>query len=107
MKITYDNPGKCAVTALMEIIGGKWKPIILYTLLSRPKRFGQIKAYIPSISKKVLAEQLRELEGNKLLVRTVYPQVPLKVEYALSGLGESLRPLVLQMEEWALAQQLA
>ena len=71
MNDSFNNPGKCPVTAIMEIIGGKWKPIILYALMSRPKRFGQIKAYIPSISKKVLTEQLRELEERKVLQRTV------------------------------------
>ena len=89
MKIDESN---CPVKATMEIIGGKWKPIILYYLKDGTQRFGELQRLIPHITKKMLTQQLRELEWDKIIERKVFHQVPPKVEYSLSKYGKSLNP---------------
>ncbi|GAB4350749.1 MAG: helix-turn-helix domain-containing protein [Flammeovirgaceae bacterium] len=96
----FSNPFNCPVTATMQIIGGRWKPIIIYCLSGGKKRFGQIGAMIPSISKKILTEQLKELENDGLILRTAYNEIPPKVEYSLTEKGESLLPILKEMSEW-------
>jgi DNA-binding HxlR family transcriptional regulator len=91
---------QCPVTATLELIGGKWKTIILYSLLSGTKRFGEIAVRIPDISRKVLAEQLKELESDQLILRKAYKEIPPRVEYSLSGLGQSLSPVFRELEVW-------
>lgn len=90
----------CPVRATMEIIGGKWKPIILYYLKDGLKRFGELQRLIPHITKKMLTQQLRELEQDEIIERKVYHQVPPKVEYSLSEYGKSLKPVLEQMATW-------
>jgi DNA-binding HxlR family transcriptional regulator len=90
----------CPVTAMLELIGGKWKPVILYCLRSDTRRFGEIAARIPNISRKVLTDQLRELEEDQLIVRTQYNEIPPRVEYALSEKGKSMAPVLAAMEKW-------
>ncbi len=91
---------KCPVTGLIQLIGGKWKPIILYCLKPGKKRFGEISARIPTISRKVLTEQLKELELDGLISRAQFKEIPPRVEYSLTELGKSLSPLLLEMEKW-------
>lgn len=91
---------KCPVTGLLQIIGGKWKPIILYCLRSETRRFGEISARIPSISRKVLTEQLKELENDGLILREQFNEIPPRVQYSLTELGKSLTPVLNEMEKW-------
>lgn len=90
----------CPVKATMEIIGGKWKPIILYYLKDAFKRFGELQRLIPHITKKMLTQQLRELERDEIIERKVYHQVPPKVEYSLSDYGKTLKPVLQLMAIW-------
>lgn len=92
---------ECPITAMLEIIGGKWKPIILYNLTFNTWRFGQIDARIPGISRKVLTEQLRELEKDGLITRKEYKEIPPRVEYSLTELGKSLTPVFNEMTSWS------
>ena len=82
----------CPVTTAIEVIGGKWKVIILYQLRGKTLRFGELKKIIPKITQKMLSQQLRELEKNKLVTRKVYAEVPPKVEYTTTELAERLSP---------------
>lgn len=88
------------VEATLEVIGGKWKVVILCLLKEGTKRFGELHRYMPNASKKMLTQQLRELEEDGLVNRVVSQQVPLKVEYSLSEEGESLRTILNLMCEW-------
>jgi DNA-binding HxlR family transcriptional regulator len=85
----------------MSVLGGRWKFIILYTIRNSPRRFGQINQFIPSISNKVLTEQLRELEEDGIVIRTVLTdRIPVNVEYSLSEKGKDLVPIITLMEQW-------
>ena len=86
---------------MVEVIGGKWKGVILYHLLDGTKRFNELKRLKPNITQRMLTLQLRELEADGIIHREVYREVPPKVEYSLTELGESLRPVILLMMEWA------
>lgn len=91
----------CEMEITLSVIGGKWKPLILYYLGDEgTKRFGQIKSFINKISQKSLTNQLRELENDGLINRTIYPEVPPKVEYSLTQKGETLLPILEKMCEW-------
>ena len=90
----------CPVDATLEMIGGKYKALILWHLLDTTLRFGELHKLIPQATPKMLTQQLRELEMSRLLTRTVYPVVPPKVEYALTDLGRSIRPLLFGMYDW-------
>lgn len=89
-----------AVEATLDVIGGKWKPIILCHLGNRSMRTGELKKQIPNITQKMLVQQLRELEADKIINRTVYNQVPPKVEYSLTAEGKSLREILITMSIW-------
>ena len=91
---------KCPVTGMLQIIGGKWKPVILYCLRSDKRRFGEISARIPDLSRKVLTQQLKELEEDGLLTRKQYNEIPPRVDYELTALGKSLTPVLNEMEKW-------
>ncbi|NBW36301.1 MAG: transcriptional regulator [Cytophagia bacterium] len=93
---------KCPVTGTLQLIGGKWKPIILYCIRSETKRFGEISARIPSLSRKVLTEQLKELERDGLIIRKQFNEIPPRVEYKLTTLGQSLAPVLNEMEKWGM-----
>ncbi|MGH1272876.1 winged helix-turn-helix transcriptional regulator [Bacillus cereus] len=95
------NKYSCPVEAIVEVIGGKWKGVILYHLLDGTKRFNELKRLKPNITQRMLTLQLRELEADGIIHREVYREVPPKVEYSLTELGESLRPVILLMMEWA------
>jgi DNA-binding HxlR family transcriptional regulator len=96
------NEIKCPVTAMLGLIGGKWKPVILYCLLVGTRRFGEIAARIPSISRKVLTDQLKELEQDNLIIRQQFNEIPPRVEYSLSDLGKSMAPILAEMEKWGI-----
>jgi DNA-binding HxlR family transcriptional regulator len=91
----------CPVTFVMEKIGGYWKPIILFNLLSGVKRYNELKRSIPTITEKVLIQQLKQLEADGLLIRRSKPIVPPYVTYELSKSGKALRPVLYAMAEWA------
>lgn len=93
------NPG-CAVEATVSLIDGKWKCIVLYHLLGGTMRFNELRRRVPCATQRMLTAQLRELEADSLIVRTVYPQVPPKVEYSLSPLGRSLKPILVALGSW-------
>ncbi len=95
----------CPVATTVQLIGSKWKLLIMRNLLSRPWRFNELKKDLEGISQKVLTDSLRALEEDGIVIRTVYPEVPPRVEYSLSELGESMRPILKAMEEWGLAYQ--
>ncbi|GHO55182.1 winged helix-turn-helix transcriptional regulator [Ktedonobacter robiniae] len=90
----------CPVEVTLSIVGGKWKPMIVWHLLSGTKRFGELRRLIPGATQQMLTMQLRELEQARVLHREVYAQVPPKVEYSLTELGRSLESILLQMAEW-------
>jgi len=91
----------CSVEACLEVIGGKWKGVILYHLMSSGiLRFSEIQRLKPELSSRILTTQLRELEADGVIARKVYPVVPPKVEYSLTKAGESLRPLIFAMQQW-------
>ena len=88
------------MTATIALIGGRWKTIILYILSTHTRRFGEIAARMPTISRKVLTEQLKELEGDGLISRKQYKEIPPRVEYSLTELGKSLSPILNDMAAW-------
>ena len=90
----------CPIETTLTLIGDKWKVLILRDLLTGTKRFGELKKSIGSVSQKVLTAQLRAMEENGLLTRTVYAEVPPRVEYSLTDLGESLKPILDAMWNW-------
>lgn len=93
------HPG-CALDTALDIIGGKWKGLILYHLLGGAKRFNELRRLLPSITHRILTLQLRELEEDGLISRTIYPTVPPKVEYYLTDTGETLRSILLELRAW-------
>jgi DNA-binding HxlR family transcriptional regulator len=94
---------RCAVGLALGIIGGKWKPRILAILGERMRRFRELERCLPQISRKVLVEQLRELEAEGVVDRRVYPQIPLRVEYSLSATGARALPVLRALEEFGLS----
>jgi len=91
----------CPVTFVMEKIGGYWKPIILFNLLTGIKRYSELKRSIPAITEKMLIQHLKQLEADELIIRKSKPVVPPYVTYELSKQGKALRPVLLAMAEWA------
>lgn len=91
---------ECPVATTVQLIGNKWKLLIIRNLLNRPWRFNELKRDLDGISQKVLTDSLRSMEEDSIITRTVYPEVPPRVEYALSELGESMRPILSSMEQW-------
>jgi len=96
----FDCAPGCSVEAAISLIDGKWKCVILYHLLSGTLRFNEIRRHVPSVTQRTLTNQLRELEMDGLIVRTVYAQVPPKVEYSLSELGRTMVPVLSALKEW-------
>ena len=91
---------KCPAEVTVNIIGGRWKLLILYHLFQGVKRFSELQRAVSGITQKMLTQQLREMERDGLVHREIYPQVPPKVEYSLTALGESLRSVVDAMSRW-------
>lgn len=98
--LTKEEMPECPVATTVALIGSKWKLLILRNLMARPWRFNELRKDLHGISQKVLTDSLRSMEADGLITRTVYPEVPPRVEYALSEVGESLRPIILAMEHW-------
>ena len=90
----------CPVATTVSLIGSKWKLLIMRNLLVRPWRFNELQRSLEGISQKVLTDSLRSMEEDGIITRTVYPEVPPRVEYALSELGETMRPIIKSMEAW-------
>lgn len=100
--LTKDDLPACPVATTVQLIGSKWKILILRNLLARPWRFNELRRDLDGISQKVLTDSLRSMEEDGIITRTVYPEVPPRVEYALSDLGESMRPILNAMEQWGI-----
>lgn len=100
MYIFDEKKYKCSLEAAIDVLGGKWRSLILWHLLKEKLRFSQIQKIVPGISKKVLSEHLRVLEKNGFIIRTVYPTVPPSVEYEISQKGKTLANILDQLEEW-------
>jgi DNA-binding HxlR family transcriptional regulator len=90
----------CGVTSTVELIGGKWKTVVLYHLMDEPRRFSELQRKLAGVTQRMLTLQLRELEADGLVHRKVYPQVPPKVEYSLTELGRSLETIIRAMLSW-------
>ena len=103
--LTKEELPPCPVATTIRLIGNKWKIFIIQRLLDRPWRFNELRRSIDGISERVLTDNLKELEADDIITRTVYPEVPVRVEYALSETGESMRPIIMSMREWGLAYQ--
>ncbi|KOR36069.1 MULTISPECIES: winged helix-turn-helix transcriptional regulator [Planktothricoides] len=92
----------CAVESTIKVIGGRWKVLILRELFQGVKRFNELHRVLHGITQKMLTQQLREMEADGIIHREVYAQVPPKVEYSLTPLGESLKPILKEMHQWGL-----
>ncbi|AXF56474.1 winged helix-turn-helix transcriptional regulator [Salicibibacter kimchii] len=100
------DPEQCHVEEALDIVVGKWKPIILlYLLKNGTIRFNELKRSVPNITQKMLTKHLRELEEEDIIARKVYPQVPPKVEYSITEYGRSLEPILEAMHEWGTKHQ--
>lgn len=100
--LTKEELPECLVATTIQLIGSKWKLLILRNLLQRPWRFNELKKSLEGISQKVLTDSLRSMETDGIITRTIYPEVPPRVEYALNDLGQSMRPIIMAMEEWGI-----
>lgn len=98
--LTKEELPECPVATTVQLIGSKWKLLILRNLMARPWRFNELRKGIEGISQKVLTESLRSMEADGLITRTVFEEVPPHVEYSLSELGEAMRPIIQSMESW-------
>ena len=99
---TKDELPDCPVATTVQLIGNKWKLLIIRNLRVRPWRFNELQRDLEGISQKVLTDSLRSMEADGLITRTVYAEVPPRVEYALSELGETIRPILDAMERWGM-----
>ena len=103
--LTKEELPACPVATTVQLIGSKWKLLIRRNLWARPWRFNELKKNLEGISQKVLTDSLRSLEEDGIVTRTVYPEVPPRVEYSLSELGDSMRPIIKAMEDWGIGYQ--
>lgn len=101
MKKWSSDEGKCSISYTLSVVGGRWKWLILYKLFqNKVLRYGEIKKNMPSITHKMLSQQLKELQSAELIYRKEYYQIPPKVEYSLTEKGNTLIPILLLMSEW-------
>ena len=100
MKTKAELLPECPVATTVQLIGNKWKLLIIRNLLQRPWRFNELQKSLDGVSQKVLTDSLRSMESDGIITRTVYAEVPPRVEYALSELGESMRPILNSMQVW-------
>lgn len=100
--MTKEEMPACPVATTVQLIGSKWKLLILRNLFLRPWRFNELRKDLAGISQKVLTDSLRALEEDGIITRTVYPEVPPRVEYALTPLGTSMKPILDAMETWGM-----
>ena len=103
--LTKDELPPCPVATTLMLIGNKWKIFIIQQLMDRPFRFSELRRAIPGISEKVLTDNLRAMEKDGLITRTVFPDVPTRTEYALSELGNTMRPIIESMATWGTGYQ--
>ena len=103
--LTKEEMPACPVATTVQLIGSKWKLLILRNLRMRPWRFNELRRDLEGVSQKVLTDSLRAMEDDGIITRTVYPEVPPRVEYALSPLGKSMEPILDAMEQWGSAYQ--
>lgn len=103
--MTKEEMPACPVATTVQLIGSKWKLLILRNLRMRPWRFNELRRDLEGVSQKVLTDSLRAMEDDGIITRTVYPEIPPKVEYALSPLGESMSPILDAMAQWGTAYQ--
>ena len=103
--MTKEEMPACPVATTVQLIGSKWKLLILRNLRMRPWRFNELRRDLEGVSQKVLTDSLRAMEDDGIITRTVYPEVPPRVEYALSPLGKSMEPIHDAMEQWGSAYQ--
>lgn len=96
----YDCNDGCPVEAALEVVGGKWKGVILYHVEMQPHRFNELRRLMPGITQRMLTKQLRELEADGLVHRKIYQQVPPKVEYSMTAYGQTLSPLLKALQTW-------
>jgi DNA-binding HxlR family transcriptional regulator len=99
-KEKIDTPVSCPVMKCMEVIGGKWKTVIIYLISIGVNRFGQLQRNCVGISKQMLTKQLRELEKDGIISRKIYPEIPPRVEYSITPKGETLFPILQSMKAW-------
>ena len=97
---SYDCNYGCPVEAALEVIGGKWKGVILYHLAEKTYRFNELRRLMPEVTQRMLTKQLRELETDGLVTRTVYAEVPPKVEYSMTTYGQTLQPVLGALQQW-------
>lgn len=100
-KQKHDRYTNCPVEAALDIIGGKWKSIILFRIMEETRRFNEIRKLLPNITQRTLTNQLRELERDGLLQRKIYAEVPPKVEYSITEFGATLEPVLIALKDWA------
>ncbi len=105
--MTYNTKLTCPIQRTIALIGDKWKILVLCTLADGTKRFGELQRAMEGITPKVLTRQLRDLERDGLIARQVYPQVPPRVDYSLTPLGQSLMPILGKLHDWAVANSAA
>ena len=105
MRTKEDILPECPVATTVSLVGSKWKLLIIRNLLGRPWRFNELQKSIDGISQKSLTEALRSMEADGIMIRKAYPEVPPRVEYSLTALGESMRPIIKAMETWGLGYQ--
>lgn len=96
----YDCNFGCPVEACLEVIGGKWKGVILFHLLGGTKRFNELMRLIPGVTQRMLTRQLRELEDDGIVARRIYAEVPPRVEYSLTEFGMTLEDLLRRLQQW-------
>jgi len=100
----HEDPKECPIIRTIDYIGNKWKPVILVLMVDGPIRFGRIQLYLPSISRKILTEQLREMEASGLITRVRFIEKVPRVEYALSEKGRSLAPVLQALYDWGVKE---
>lgn len=101
-KLKDYNPGNCPVVYSLNIIGNRWKLLVIHYVKLGHNRYSMLQKVIPDISRQTLTNQLRELEADGILERTIFPQIPPKVEYHLTDVGLSLQPIITEMSKWGL-----
>jgi len=92
----------CPVEAALEVLGGKWKGLILFHLRDNTRRFNELKRLIPNVTQRMLTKQLRELEADNIVHRKIFQEIPPKVEYSLTNFGLTLTPILVSLEEWGI-----
>lgn len=103
--LTKEELPPCPVATTLMLIGNKWKIFIIQQLMDRPFRFSELRRAIPGISEKLLTDNLHAMEKNGIITRTVFPEVPPRTEYALSELGDTMRPIIESMATWGTGYQ--